>query len=190
MKEHIGYLKELGLDYGWGPTSLMQWLLEHIHVYSGTVLESLNIASGMPWWASITITAIVVRAALFKAYINASDNSAKMIAAKPITDPIQAKTREAQKNRDWLAVQMASQEMRIVHARAGISIWRGFVPLLQVPLGFGTFWIIRGMASLPVPGMVDGGILWFQNLAVPDPTYLLPAITSGIFYVLLKVGVS
>ena len=35
MPENIGYLQKIGLDYGYGPTSIMQWIVEHIHVYSG-----------------------------------------------------------------------------------------------------------------------------------------------------------
>lgn len=36
IPEQIGYLKDLGLDYGWGPTSFVQWLIENIHVYMAT----------------------------------------------------------------------------------------------------------------------------------------------------------
>ena len=51
-QEHIGYLHSLGLDYGYGPTSMVQWLLELVHIWTGT-----------PWWAALIITAITIRAA-------------------------------------------------------------------------------------------------------------------------------
>jgi YidC/Oxa1 family membrane protein insertase len=176
IPEHIGYLKSLGLDYGYGPTALMEWTLEHIHVLSGT-----------PWWISIVLTAVLVRAIMFKPYIDAADNAARMSKIMPITKPIQAKMMEAQRASDMDGVLKARQELSLINKRAGIKIWKSFVPMTQVIAGYGTFVILRAMAKLPVPGLETGGILWFTNLAVPDPLLLLPLATAGVLHWVLRV---
>lgn len=176
MEEQIGYLKALGLDYGYGPTSVMEWVLEHIHVLSGT-----------PWWASIALMAIAIRAVFFKAYIGAADNSARMATVKHVTQPLTDKMREHQKNGDTVQMMAARREIQIIHRRAGIKMWKSFVPLVQVFAGYGSFVLLRGMANIPVPGLETGGLLWFTNLALPDPFYLLPIISSGILHYLLRV---
>ena len=33
------------------------------------------------------------------------------------------------------------------------------------------------MCNLPVESMSEGGIFWFQNLTVADPTYILPTLS-------------
>ena len=39
------------------------------------------------------------------------------------------------------------------------------------------------MANCPVESMTTGGMLWFENLTVADPFYLLPLMTSATLFV-------
>jgi YidC/Oxa1 family membrane protein insertase len=172
---HIGYLKSLGLDYGWGPTSCMEWLIEHIHVYAGT-----------PWWATIAIAAVAIRAVLFKAFVSAADNAARMQAVKPITDPLTKKMMAARG--DQIAVLQLRAEIQTINRRAGVKIWRSLVPMVQIFTGYGTFVLLRAMAHLPVPGMENGGALWFHNLTVADPYFILPVSTALALHWVLRVS--
>ena len=61
------------------------------------------------------------------------------------------------------------------------------MPALQMFAGYGTFVLLRGMAKLPVPGLETGGLLWFHNLALPDPYFLLPLGTAGVLHWVLRV---
>ena len=39
------------------------------------------------------------------------------------------------------------------------------------------------MANCPVESFTTGGALWFENLTIADPFYLLPLMTSAtLFY--------
>jgi len=154
----------------------MEWLLEHVHIFAGT-----------PWWASIAITAVVVRAALFVPYIRAAENGAKMHAISHITKPLTAKMAEAFRAGDKTAATQLRQEIKTINTRAGIKLWKSFVPALQMFSGYGTFVLLRAMAQLPVPGFEDGGMLWFHNLAVADPLYVLPVATAGVLHWVLRV---
>lgn len=176
IPEQIGYLKSLGLDYGWGPTSVMEYILEHVHVYAGT-----------PWWASIALTAVLVRGLMLKPYIDAAANSAKLATIKPIIDPIRAEMTQARIAGDMTRMMNLRQELTRINQRAGIQAWKSFVPLVQVFAGYGTFILLRGMSKLPVPGLETGGALWFYNLALPDPYMALPAATALVLHWVMKV---
>jgi len=51
-----------------------------------------------------------------------------------------------------------------------------------------TFFALRGMANLPVESFKTGGILWFSNLTIVDPFYLLPVLTATSLFINIKVG--
>ena len=174
--EHLGFLKEMGLDYGWGPTAFVEYLLEHVHVYLGT-----------PWWASIGISILIIRAALFKFFMDASDTSARRQHIKHLEDPINARVKAAKANRDQKALREAWSERSALYKSAGINLWKSFVPFLQIPLGFGTFRLMRGMVSLPVPGLDTGGLLWISDLTQSDPYFILPIGTAAAYYFTFKV---
>jgi YidC/Oxa1 family membrane protein insertase len=50
------------------------------------------------------------------------------------------------------------------------------------------FFGLRGMASIPVPSLTDGGLYWFSNLAIPDPYFILPLMTSATMLLQMEVG--
>lgn len=177
MPEHIGYLKELGLDYGFGPTSVVEWTLEHIHILTGT-----------PWWVSIGLAAMVWRIVLVRPSLDAAENASRMAAIKDITAPIQQQMFEANRNGNTAELMVQRQELSRIYKRADINLYKTFMPVLQIPIGYATWKLLRAMSLLPVPGLLDGGILWFYNLTIPDPFFILPIITSGILHVVLKVG--
>ena len=71
---------------------------------------------------------------------------------------------------------------------AGGALWQSLMtPVLQGVFGFGAFRCLRGMTTLPVPGLSTEGWAWFTDLTVSDPYYILPMATGGIMYVIIKV---
>ena len=176
IPEQIGYLKALGLDYGWGPTAFIEYLLEHIHLYSHT-----------PWWASIMLTALLVRLAMLKLYINASDQGARLARAAPKLTPIRAQIMAAQAAQDQYGVMRYTAELKHINKSEGISYLKLLGPFLQIPLGYGTFRLMRAMGALPVPGLDTGGFLWITDLTVADPYLILPALTSAMLYYTFRV---
>lgn len=182
MPEQVGYLQALGLDFGWGPTSTMQWLLEHIHVYTG-----------LPWWASIAATAVLIRLAIFKPSLTAAEHSQKM--QKLRQDPVFAAAQEKMMasmqgggKQGMAEMQRARQDMKLMQEEAGFKMWRTLVPLVNVPIGFGMFRLLRAMAALPVPGLETGGFLWFSDMTLPDPFFIMPVASAGIMFLIMRVS--
>jgi YidC/Oxa1 family membrane protein insertase len=177
IPERIGYLKELGLDYGWGPSAIMQYLIEHIHIYSG-----------IPWWASIVAVGLLSRAVLFKAVLGASENAARMTHIRHKVDPLRKKMIELSREGNAQEAQIAKAQMAEINKEHGISLWKSMIPMLQMPLGYGCFRVVRGMAALPVPGLASETVAWLNDLTVSDPFFLLPAVAAGALALTLKVS--
>lgn len=66
-------------------------------------------------------------------------------------------------------------------------MWKSLVPMTQMVAGYGTFVLLRAMGKLPVPGLETGGALWFHNLTIPDPFFIMPAATAFVLHMVLKV---
>ncbi|MCJ1475795.1 Mitochondrial inner membrane protein oxa1 [Lambiella insularis] len=177
LEEHFGYLKALGLDYGWGPTAFIEYLLEHVHIWTGT-----------PWWASIVLSAFVVRLALFKLNVNAADQAGRLAKATPQLKPIQEKAAAARAIQDTQTMLALSGQAKAIMKAEGVSYLKLFGPVIQVPLGYGTFRLLQGMTRLPVPGLDDGGLLWIRDLTISDPFFTLPLATSLLMYFTFKDG--
>lgn len=167
------------MDYGYGPTSMVEYLLEHIHIYAGT-----------PWWISIILSAFTIRAILFKGQMKSSDTTARMTSIKPLIEPLTAGMKEAQKTQDTMKLTELRQELSRINMRAGIKYRNMLWPMIQIPFGYASWKLLRAMSELPVPGFAEGGPLWFYNLAIPDPYFVLPVATSYLMYLVMKVSES
>jgi len=180
IPEQIGFMKALGLDYGWGPTSMMQWCLEHIYVYTG-----------VPWWAAIGLTALAVRIAIFKPSLEASKQSQVVqdLRKHPRYQKAmeQMKLSMMDKSGDPMASLAAKQEIQQIHKAAGFKFWKTLIPMVNIPLGYGMFRLLKGMGELPIPTMLSGGLLWFPDLTVPDPFFILPVAASAVMFMALRV---
>ncbi|KAI0909918.1 60Kd inner membrane protein-domain-containing protein [Ustulina deusta] len=179
IPEHLGYLKELGLDYGFGPTSACQWLL-----------ESIYISSGLPWWGAIATVAALFRLVMFYPTLVAAKHTSKVQKAQSSPAYVKAKAefqQAAYYTPDRAAMLYARSEMRRIMKTAGSSTWKPLVSFAMLPFSFGMFRLVRGMASLPVPGMETGGLAWFTDLTVHDPFFILPAVSVGLGSLLVVV---
>ncbi|KAL1970832.1 hypothetical protein VTN77DRAFT_2666 [Rasamsonia byssochlamydoides] len=177
IPENVGYLKELGLDYGWGPSSMVEWTIEHIHIWTG-----------LPWWASIVATGLLVRLALLKPAIMASDNAAKILAIRERSNSIRERIYYHTSTGNSIEMMKARAELQDLNREHDIKAWKSFVPLLQIPFGFGCYRVVNGMSSLPVPGLAAESLGWIADLTVRDPYFLLPAATTVLMYLTVKKG--
>lgn len=180
--ETIGYLHNLGLDYGWGPTAMSQWFIEHLHIWGG-----------LPWWASIVGFAVLVRVVLAQPALVAQQESVKMnkMRKDPVFNSLQEKWMMAIAGGNSLPqaeLMQLRMQMALVRERYDVKTWKMFLPMLQAPIAFGTFRLTTGMSSLPVPGLETAGVLWFTDLTVADPYMVLPLVSSVMMYLSIKAS--
>lgn len=176
VHEYPGWLKDIGLDYGWGTTALMERLLEYVHMYTGA-----------PWWASTFIVILLIRTLLLKLYFDSADTMARYRLIKPLEAPLQERYKEAMRTRDPVETKKIWSEMSALRKSAGLVMWKQFVPLIQIPISFSLFRLMRGMSTLPAPGFATGGFLWVKDLTVPDPYYIIPMVQTAALYKTMAV---
>jgi YidC/Oxa1 family membrane protein insertase len=143
----------------------------------GQVLLYFHNALGAPWWLSIALLTVVVRTVLFPLTVKQVKNMRAMQDLKPDMDRIRAQYRD---NR-----QKQQEEMMKLYQERKVNPLGGCLPILvQMPIFIGIFYVIRQFGGIPglreprYPSFHDGGILWFQNLSVADPYYILPVISA------------
>ncbi len=175
--DHAGQLKELGLDYGIGMTSVFE-----------KVIETIYLTTGIGWAGSIVASGIVVRFVTFYFQAQSSDRMAAMAALKPVTAPIQAKMEEAIRKGDRALADLYRQQQQVImRPHVGGFMSMGGFMMIQAYIGFCAFRFLRAMGELPVPGMNQDGFLWFVDLTTRDPYYVLPVATASIMYTVFRV---
>jgi YidC/Oxa1 family membrane protein insertase len=179
MPERIGYLKELcGLDYGWGPTALMEFAVEHLHIYGG-----------LTWAVSIAGSAVLIRLFAFRPSCQSSDMAVRMKQAGPILEPLRKEYKEVTLANDTVKKAQVAAQMSMITQEYNISYGKVFLPMLiQIPLSFGGFRLFRGMAALPVPAFETEKWLWMSDLTHSDPLCILPLISAASLYLSMRVS--
>jgi YidC/Oxa1 family membrane protein insertase len=146
----------------------------------GAVLLYFHQTLGVPWWLSIVMLTVIVRSLLFPLTVKQVRSMRAMQDLKPHMDRVRAQFKDNP--------QRQREEMAKVYQEQGVNPLGGCLPILvQMPIFIGMFYVIRqfggyslGDKTVPpqYPSFHEGGILWFQNLSVADPTYLLPIISA------------
>lgn len=175
--EHAGQLKELGLDYGWGITTMFEKLI-----------ETMYLQTGWGWAGSIVATTVVVRSGMFVFQAMSSDKMAALAALSPVTKPLQEKMSAAMAAGDKQKADLYKMQQAAIMKPhiGGMASMAGFT-VVQAVVGFCAFRFLRAMGEMPVPGMAHDGFLWFSDLTARDPYFILPATTTFIMYKVFKV---
>ncbi|KAG6011404.1 hypothetical protein E4U43_008340 [Claviceps pusilla] len=171
MPEQIGYLSALGLDFGWGPTSVMQWTLEHVHIYSG-----------LGWGASIMATAVLLRCLMFYPQIRSLKFNALMqeLRKDPRSQEAMKLIQQGFQNGDMQTRQKGQYINKMLKEQYGVSNLGMLWSFGQIPFTFGLFRIVSGMTNVPVPALENAGYLWFSDLTATDPYFILPAAGTAL----------
>lgn len=159
---------------------MMQWVLEHIHI-----------VGGLSWTASIVVLGLALRATMFPFIVKSAEQAANLRIAQKIMKPLQDEYKEASREKDHAKMQKAMSQLRTINREMGIKYRWMFAPMLiQIPFGFGAWRTLRNCATLPVPGFVTESWLWTTDLTFSDPYFLVPAISSGLIYLTMRLNAS
>ncbi|KAL4949102.1 60Kd inner membrane protein-domain-containing protein [Aspergillus filifer] len=178
IPEHIGYLKDMGLDYGWGPTAFMEWMVEHVHIYSG-----------LPWVASIVAAGFIVRALMLPLFIKSADQGARAANSAHVLQPVRLRMFAATRVQNQMELAQAKAELAKMNDELGIRQRWVFAPMfVQFPIGYGVFRLVRGMCSLPVPALSQEQFAWITDFTASDPYFILPLAAAAVMHFTLRKG--
>ncbi|XP_045697065.1 mitochondrial inner membrane protein OXA1L isoform X3 [Phyllostomus hastatus] len=168
---------ELGLG-SYTPVGLIQNLLEFMHV---------NI--GLPWWGAIAACTVFARCLVFPLIVKGQREAAKIHNHLPQIQKFSTRVREAKLAGDHAEFYRASSEMMSYQKKHDIKLFKPLIlPLTQAPIFISFFIALREMANLPVPSLQTGGLWWFQDLTLSDPTYILPLVVTATMWGVLEVA--
>ncbi|CAF3352649.1 unnamed protein product [Rotaria sp. Silwood1] len=172
-------LSTLGLGKWYLPTGWVQQGLDLIHA---------NI--GLPWWATIMLGTLIIRTMTTPIAIYNQRSAAQMQIHMPKLQELQAKLQEARIRNDQLAIMRAGSDLMEFMKYSDIKPWKAMLgPFMQMPFFISLFLGIRGLANYPLESMMYGGVLWFPDLTVADPYYILPVFTAFTMFITMELGI-
>jgi YidC/Oxa1 family membrane protein insertase len=146
--------------------------------------------TGAPWWASIMLSTLMIRGALLPLIVVQQRNVAGMAKIKPQLDDLGARLKEAYARESIELANKLQSQMNTLMTENNVRPFSTMLgALVQIPLWMTFFFTLRGiLARTNDPhGFAQGGALWFPDLTVADPYYILPVVTGGTFFAMASV---
>lgn len=145
---------------------LLRDLFDPLFDVMGFTLQTFH-GWGAPWWLSIVMLTVVVRSLLFPLTIRQVKSMRKVQELKPEIDKLRAEHKDDP--------QKLQQEMMKLYGERGANPLGGCLPILvQLPIFLVLYYTIMEFERLD--SFRNGGLLWFQDLTVADPLYILPVV--------------
>ncbi|PRW56043.1 mitochondrial inner membrane OXA1 [Chlorella sorokiniana] len=162
----------------WLGTRLVQNLLVAVHD-----------ATGLPWWQSIMVTTLAMRVATLPVMIAQIKNTYRMSQARPEMEALMEYVKEEQARGNMDAAMQHQQRVLQVWKKYNCNPFKSLLGIfVQAPIFIGFFSALRGFAAHKLPSLAEGGALWFTDLTVADPTYMLPALAGLSFLATVELG--
>jgi len=167
----------LGLAH-WYPSGWLQSYLEFLHI-----------DVSLPWWQAVVVTTITLRILVFPVMLSAQRNGLKMNHNMPTIQRLQVNQQLAQMRGDLQQLAFANKALLNFMNEAGCHPIKGMLPMLgQAACFTSMFFALRGMAELPVDSLKTGGLSWFTDLTLSDPTFILPTVACSTIYLMMYLG--
>jgi len=167
----------LGLAHGY-PSGWLQ-----------TVLELLHIDCGLPWWQTIGLATVLLRCLVFPVMVVAQRNMVVMNQHQPTLQKLQIQQQMCSVRGDIEGGKFAGQAyMNYMSAHNCHPIKTMFPLLTQAAFFTSMFFGLRGMVDAPVESLKTGGLAWFTDLTLQDPTFILPAVACSTIYLQMYLG--
>ncbi|KAJ1455694.1 60Kd inner membrane protein-domain-containing protein [Pelagophyceae sp. CCMP2097] len=144
---------------------------------------------GIPIGCAIVLTTVAIRLALFPISILSMKQTALMSKAKPDIELIQERMKaDETSGSDPRKQSMYARQMQAVLTKYSLKPWLIFVfPLLQLPIFTSMFFGLQRIGD-HVPATAQGGALWFTDLTVMDPYFVMPFACSALFLCMIELG--
>lgn len=125
---------------------------------------------GAPWWLSIVMLTFIVRSLLFPLTIKQVKSMRAVQDLKPEMDKIRAKYKDNK--------QKQQEEIMKLYQERQVNPMGGCFPILvQMPVFITMYYVIRTFDQTHA-GFSSGGMLWFKDLTIADPYYVLPVLSA------------
>ncbi|KAI1718722.1 60Kd inner membrane protein [Ditylenchus destructor] len=172
-------LKELEIWSWWTPPSYFRWMF-----------ESAYINFDLPWWGTICAGTFVLRLLMIFVPIMAQKSAALNSRYRKEIAEFSDRMKDAREEGNNLLMQQILMEQMDFMKSKGIKMGRQFLFLgINGTVFMSNFFALKKMMAANYPGFADGGALWFTDLTISDPYWLLPIISAVTMHFVIRTGV-
>ncbi len=167
MLESVAPGLELSVDYGWLTVIAKPifWLLGVLHGLVGN------------WGWAIVLLTILIKTAFYPLQAASYRSMARMKAVTPRLTALRERY-----GSDRVKMNQAMMEL---YKEEKINPLGGCLPILvQIPVFISLYWVL--LASVEMRNAP--WILWINDLATPDPYYILPLVMAGTMFIQVKLN--
>jgi YidC/Oxa1 family membrane protein insertase len=150
-------------------------------------INTIHELTGVEYAWSIVAATVVLRLGLFPVMVTTQRTASRMAHLQPELmlikkrfDALGTPSREEQKQ--------FADRTKSLFRKYDVKPSRALLGMVQIPLFAGMFFGLRKMPNIFPEEMATGGMLWFSDLSVPDPLYILPFATAVTFLGLIELG--
>ena len=144
--------------------------------------------TGLHYAGSIFATTCLIRMVILPLAIRGQRAASRMAHVQPELQVIK-KRYEALGTPTHAEQKAFAEQMKSLFARYDVKPLASLAaPLIQAPLFIGMFFGMKKMPELYPTEFSTGGLLWFTDLTIPDPTYVLPLICGFSFLATIETG--
>eukprot|EP00554_Chaetoceros_debilis_P007302 CAMPEP_0194076672 /NCGR_PEP_ID=MMETSP0149-20130528/3441_1 /TAXON_ID=122233 /ORGANISM="Chaetoceros debilis, Strain MM31A-1" /LENGTH=402 /DNA_ID=CAMNT_0038757487 /DNA_START=203 /DNA_END=1412 /DNA_ORIENTATION=- len=161
----------------WWPQDQMLNLIVNFHDVTG-----LNYA------LAIGGLTLAFRSAMFPLFVKAQANSSRMAHMRPEMDILKERVDKLDRT-DMAGQEKMAKEMQKLFQKYEVNPLKSIlVPIAQMPVFMSMFFALKQMPDIYPEKLADGGMFWFTDLNLADPTYILPATCGLSFLLMMEIG--
>jgi YidC/Oxa1 family membrane protein insertase len=151
-------------------------------------LNEIQTVLGIPYWEAIVLFTVALRLCLLPVAIKGVVNANRMAFLRPDMERLQEAMKASQALGDMKVQQRYQMEMKGLFEKHKVNPLRALVlPFLQMPIFVSVFMALRQVQDY-FPAYCSGGALWFTDLSMSDPYYILPVINAATFLLMIETG--
>ena len=178
MGVKAGELTELGLNHWVTPPG---WITN--------LLETVGTTTGLPWWGTIALTTVALRLLISPIGVAGQKNAIRLGNIQPQLKRNMDDIKHYKAAGDQMQMQKAVMATQKLLKDSKANPLKSFVPMLvQFPLMFSFFLALERIAKSGADSFAHGGPFWTPDLTVPDPTWILPAVSTLATFAVAELG--
>lgn len=132
---------------------------------------------GLPWWATIVALTFTVRTILLPLNLSLVRNSARLNSIRPELETLNAKLRTEEGIDDQQRHEAAERVLQLFRENKCSPFRNILPPIVMTPIFLAIF-MAWERTIVFTPSCQQGGMLWFENLAAVDVTFVLPVLSA------------
>mmetsp|Transcript_23523 Transcript_23523/g.53663 ORF Transcript_23523/g.53663 Transcript_23523/m.53663 type:complete len:450 (-) Transcript_23523:651-2000(-) len=170
----------------------LELVLDMWHPHHGIMKLVMSLAEycDIPIAVSILAITLSLRSALLPLTIRAMRNSSRLAHMQPELEQLTTRMNADPKTKTNPVAQKNYQaQIRALFAKYDCNPLKSMVvPLVQMPIFMSMFFGLRKLPEFFPDQAITGGVLWFTDLTLSDPLYIMPFITSATFLLMVEIG--